>query len=249
MTPPPTSRPRLATKSASGAQLVADSGPGVRAVRLSIGGAQRLFAPEVLVVIGYAGRDRAAVQHHIDELAALGVPRPASIPLHMVFPPWLLSQTPSITVAGSQTSGEAEIVVVVDGDEAFVTVGSDHTDRALEAADIVASKGVCPKPVARSGWSAAEVGTCWEDLVLRSRIDGDVPYQDGSAATNLHPMELVAAIPWAGRPPDCFAAFTGTVPVIGGIRPSTGFRAELDGPGLPPIELSYRVETVPELTG
>ena len=178
-------------------------------MRLSISGIERAFAPAALVVIGYAGRDRAAVEHHIDELAALGVPRPASIPLFMVFSPALITQVPSIAVTGPNTSGEAEIVVVVDGDETFVTLGSDHTDRTLEAVDIVASKGVCPKPVARSGWPAAEVGDRWDDLVLHSRIDGDVPYQDGSASTNLHPLELVAAIPWAGSPPDCFVAFTG----------------------------------------
>ena len=218
-------------------------------MRLSIDGVERVFAPEALVLIGYAGRDRAAVEHHIDELASLGVPRPASIPLFMVFPPWLVSQEPSITVAGSHTSGEAEIVVVVDGDEAFVTVGSDHTDRALEAVDIVASKGVCPKPVAASGWAASAVGDRWENLSLRSRVDGGVVYQDGSAAANLPPMELVAAIGWAGPRPRCFVAFTGTVPVIGGIRPSAGFAAELSGPGLQPVELSYRTETVPGLAG
>ncbi len=218
-------------------------------MRLSIDGAERVLAPEVLVVIGYAGRDRAAVEHHIDELAELGVPRPASIPLFMVFPPWLVSQERSITVAGSESSGEVEIVVVVDGDEAFVTVGSDHTDRVLEAVDIVASKGVCPKPVATSGWPAAAVSGRWEDLTLSSRIDGGVVYQDGSAGSNLPPLELVAAIPWAGPRPRCFAAFTGTVPVIGDIRPSSSFAATLAGPGLPPLELSYRVETVPPLAG
>lgn len=201
------------------------------------------------MVIGYAGRDRAAVEHHIDELAELGVPRPAGIPLFMVFPPWLISQAPSITVASPESSGEAEIVVVVDGDEAFVTLGSDHTDRVLEAVDIVASKGVCPKPVATSGWPAAAVSGRWEDLTLSSRIDGGVVYQDGSAAANRPPLELVEAIPWAGPRPRCFAAFTGTVPVIGDIRPSSSFAAELAGPGLEPVELSYRVETVPALAG
>ncbi len=217
-------------------------------MRLSIDGTERVFAPEVLVVIGYAGRNRAAVEHHIDELAELGVPRPATIPLYIVFPPGLLSQEPSITVAGSQSSGEAEIVLVVDGDEVFVTVGSDHTDRVLEAVDIAASKAVCPKPVAASGWPAAAVSGRWEDLTLSSRIDGGVAYQDGSAGTNLPPLELVDSIPWAGRRPQCFVAFTGTVPVIGDIRPSARFHAELSGPGLTPLELSYRVETVPELT-
>ena len=218
-------------------------------MRLSIDGVERAFAPEALVVIGYAGRDRAAVEHHIDELAALGVARPPSIPRFMLFPPGLLAQEPSISVTGPNTSGEAEIVVVVDGDEAFVTVGSDHTDRDLEAVHMTASKAVCPKPVAASGWTAKAVGDRWEDLSLRSRIDGDAPYQDGSAATNLHPLELVAAIPWAGQPPRCFVAFTGTVPVIGDIRPSNSFYAELTGPGLPTVELGYQVETVPGLAG
>ena len=217
-------------------------------MRLSVDGVERVFAPEALVVIGYAGRNRAAVEHHIDELAELGVPRPASVPLFMVFPPWLLTQGPSITVAGSQSSGEAEIVLVGDGDEVFVTLGSDHTDRVLEAVDIAASKAVCPKPVATSGWPAAAVSSRWEDLTLSSRIDGGVVYQDGSAGANLPPLELVASIPWAGRRPRCFVAFTGTVPVIGDIRPSSSFAAELAGPGLEPVELSYRVETVPELT-
>jgi hypothetical protein len=214
-------------------------------MRLSVDGVERVLEPAALVVIGYAGRDRAAVEHHIDELAELGVPRPATIPLFMVFPPWLLSQEPSIAVAGSQTSGEAEIVLVVDGDETFVTVGSDHTDRALEAVDIVASKGVCPKPVGSSGWPAAAVAHRWEDLRLSSRIDGGVVYQDGSAGANLPPLELVASIPWSGERPRCFVAFTGTVPVIGDIRPSIEFTAELSAPGLESFQLSYRVETVP----
>ena len=215
-------------------------------MRLSIEGVERAFEPEALVVIGYAGRDRAAVEAHIDELADLGVPRPASIPLFMVFPPWLIMQEPSISVAGAASSGEAELVVVVDGDETFVTVGSDHTDRGLEAVDIVASKGVCPKPVASSGWTADAVDGCWDDLRLSSQIDGGVLYQDGSVAANLAPLDLVADIPWAGPGPRCFAAFTGTVAVIGGIRPSSSFRAELAGPGLTAIQLEYETRPIPE---
>ena len=146
--------------------VVPRSGPGgrrigERAVRLEVGGVERVFEPEVLVVIGYAGRDRAAVEAHIEELAEIGIPRPASIPLYMVFPPWLINQTPTVTVSGPETSGEAELVVVVDGDETFVTLGSDHTDRVLEAVDIVASKGICPKPVATAGWDASAVENRW----------------------------------------------------------------------------------------
>jgi len=39
------------------------------------------FEPTALVIAGWTGRDPAAVQHHIDELAALGVPAPSTVPL------------------------------------------------------------------------------------------------------------------------------------------------------------------------
>lgn len=40
------------------------------------------LAPTRLVVAGWTGRDRAAIEHHIDELARLGVPRPSTVPLY-----------------------------------------------------------------------------------------------------------------------------------------------------------------------
>ncbi len=36
---------------------------------------------ETLVIAGWAGRDEAAIQHHIHELAAIGVPPPSSVPV------------------------------------------------------------------------------------------------------------------------------------------------------------------------
>ncbi len=215
-------------------------------MRLLIDGKSREFNPEALVVIGYAGRDRAAVEAHIDELAELGVPRPPTIPFHMVFPPWLISQSDRVVVSGSETSGEAEVVLVVDGNDTFVTVGSDHTDRVLESVDIVASKGVCHKPVASSGWSLSDVSDNWDSPSLRSWIDNNVAYQDGPVSANIAPSELVSAISWHQRP-HCFVAFTGTVPVIGDIRPSKSFRAELSAPGLRAITLTYETDVVPGL--
>jgi len=155
------------------------SGEGSQ-MRLEIDGVQRVLRPEALVVIGYAGRDRAAVEAHISELAELGVPRPASVPLFMAFPPRLICQAPRVEAAGGHTSGEAEVVLAVDGDDVFVTVGSDHTDRALEAVDIVASKGVCPKPVAAKGWPAAALNGRWDGLRLRSRIDDGYRTRSGA---------------------------------------------------------------------
>jgi hypothetical protein len=37
--------------------------------------------PAMLIVAGWTGRDEAALRHHIEELAAIGVPRPSSVPV------------------------------------------------------------------------------------------------------------------------------------------------------------------------
>ncbi len=38
--------------------------------------------PRQLVIAGWTGRDAAAIEHHIEELEAIGVPRPSSVPLY-----------------------------------------------------------------------------------------------------------------------------------------------------------------------
>jgi len=39
------------------------------------------MTPEALIVAGWTGRDEATLNHHIEELAAIGVPRPSSVPV------------------------------------------------------------------------------------------------------------------------------------------------------------------------
>ncbi|MEC9166239.1 MAG: DUF2848 family protein, partial [Pseudomonadota bacterium] len=42
----------------------------------------RAFPIENLVIAGWTGRDAASVQHHVEELAELGVPGPSTVPLY-----------------------------------------------------------------------------------------------------------------------------------------------------------------------
>ncbi len=108
------------------------------------------------------------------------------MPFYWRFPGWLASTSGRVDVAGSGTSGEAELVLLVDGDEILVTVGSDHTDRRAEAIDIGLSKAICPKPVGRTAWRAEDIGDRWGELVLRSWItEGgvEVAYQEGPCSS------------------------------------------------------------------
>ncbi|MBK6613249.1 DUF2848 domain-containing protein [Ottowia sp.] len=200
---------------------------------LADGGSPRTldFEARRLVIAGWTGRDAAAIAHHIEELAALGVPAPSAVPLFYRVAINQLSQGDVVQVVGEDTSGEVEPLLFLHGGEWYVSIGSDHTDRALEAHSVALSKQICAKPVARSAWRLADVQDRWDALVLRSWIEEGGEwrlYQEGTLAALRPPADLLARCAAAGgEPAEGFAMTCGTVGAIGGIRPSARFRMEL----------------------
>ncbi|VVE90218.1 DUF2848 domain-containing protein [Pandoraea bronchicola] len=189
---------------------------------------------DTLIIAGWAGRDRDAVEHHIAELAALGVRRPSSTPCFYRLAPALLAQDDAIDVVGQTSSGEAECVLVRHGDDLLVSVGSDHTDREVEAYGVTVSKQVCAKPVARDAWRFADVAAHWDQLMLRSWVTHQGErrlYQEGTVAGLLSPWELMAKLGPDGLPAGA-AMFCGTLAAIGGVAGGEQFEIELHDPVL-----------------
>ena len=152
-----------------------------------------------LVIAGWAGRDAAAIEHHIEELAVLGIPRPSTTPLYYRVAAQTLTQDSRLTVLGPDSSGEVEPVIVAMADGLWVGVGSDHTDRKAEASGIALSKQLCGKPVGPQLWSYADVEGHWDQLVLRSwaTIDGErILYQDSPVSSLRAPREWGEDSPW-----------------------------------------------------
>lgn len=205
-----------------------------------------------LVVAGWAGRDRAAIEHHIAELAAIGVPRPSAVPLYYRVAENLMTQADRVQMLGSETSGEVETFVFSAGGEMYVSLASDHTDRKLETLGVALSKQICAKPLARSAWRFAEVAGHWDEMIIRSYIEENgtrVLYQEGALASLRPPLELIAGFTdGAERLPDGTGMICGTVGAIGGIRPAPVFAMELFDPVLGrTIEHAYRIEQLPEV--
>ena len=142
--------------------------------------------PQRFVIAGWTGRNAAAIEHHIEELAALGVPRPSTVPLYYRAGKESLSQAASIEVLGPDSSGEAEPVLFFAEGEWWLTVGSDHTDRQVESYSVAVSKQMCPKPIGTSAWRWSDIQDRQDEIVLESRIleDGEwVVYQQGTLAS------------------------------------------------------------------
>jgi Protein of unknown function (DUF2848) len=189
------------------------------------------FDVAALIVAGWTGRDEAALRHHIEELAAIGVPRPSSVPVFYRNSALNVTQASRLDVLGPDTSGEAEPVVVSHGGRLWLTVGSDHTDRKAETMGIALSKQLCAKPLGRELWLLDDLVDHWDQLRLRAfaTIDGRrVTYQEGTLAGMRTPAELIARLGSALAPGTVM--FCGTLAAIGGIRPASRFEVELEDP-------------------
>jgi hypothetical protein len=196
---------------------------------LHLDGRRTQVAIDTVIVAGWTGRDRAAVEEHIAELEALGVPRPSRVPVFYRVSASRLTTAATIE-STSASSGEVEPVLLHHDGAVWIGVGSDHTDREVETYGVAVSKQLCDKPVAPELWPYSQVAEHWDQLILRSWIDGDVLYQEGPLAGLMHPDDL---LPLAEpQPRDGTLMFCGTVAAIGGIRPGRAFRYELVDPVL-----------------
>lgn len=204
-----------------------------------------------LVIAGWAGRDLAAIEHHIEELFAIGVPRPSAVPLFYRGSQSLLTQEERIQVVGPDSSGEVETFVFAHDSELYVSIASDHTDRKLETHSVALSKQICSKPVALEAWRLADVIAYWDELIIRSFIEEngkEVLYQEGALASLRAPMELVRGFSGAEALADGTGMLCGTVGAIGGIRTAQTFTMELFDPRLNrAIRHRYVVDVLPEV--
>ncbi len=205
-----------------------------------------------LIIAGWAGRDMASIEHHIEELAALGISRPSAVPLYYRVSSNQLTQSNTVQVVGCESSGEVEAFIFEAEGELYVSIASDHTDRKLEAHSVAFSKQTCVKPVATAAWRLADVISYWDELIIRSSIVENgvsVLYQEGPLASLRTPQDLIARYTnGATMLPRGSGMTCGTVGAIGGIRPSTSFTMELFDPHRQcSLRHAYEVEILAEV--
>lgn len=204
-----------------------------------------------LVIAGWTGRDRAAVEKHIAELETLGVKRPATTPIFYRASVARLTIDEDIEALGDTSSGEVEFVLLRHAGRLWVGVGSDHTDREVEKYGVSVSKQMCDKPIAPEFWPCVEVAPHWDKLTLRAHIiekGRRTLYQEGSVEAMLDPLALIEQFAGKLGLAEGTLMFCGTLAAHGGVRASDLFEFELDDPVLGrKIQHRYRVHTLPVL--
>ncbi|MFT7574370.1 MAG: hypothetical protein ACI9XZ_000739 [Alphaproteobacteria bacterium] len=210
------------------------------------------FESSNLVLAGWTGRDRAAVEHHIEELKELGVAPPSSTPVYYRTGVELCIQSEHLQVLGPDTSGEVEYVLLSMDDGLWFTVGSDQTDRKAEAIGIALSKQLAAKPMAKTAWRVADFAEIWDALMIRSwaTINGEkVLYQEAPFGSILSPAELIRNYNGSDTLPVGTVMMSGTPAAIGGIRPAERFDIEIaDKLGTRRINHGYDIEVLPVIS-
>ena len=189
-----------------------------------------------LVIAGWTGRDTDALEKHIAELEAIGVPRPPTVPCFYRVSAALLTTSDVIQASGPDSSGEVEFVLYGSDQGMLIGVGSDHTDRRVETYDVTVSKQMCFKPVSASVWRLDDVLPHWDQLVLRSWavVHGERRlYQEGPVTVMRAPDDLISRWMGGGETlPAGAAMYCGTLAVHGGIAVAEKFELELSDPVL-----------------
>ncbi|TDD85919.1 DUF2848 family protein [Actinomadura rubrisoli] len=184
-------------------------------MRLHLNGDVLDCAPRHLIVAGYTGRDERATRAHIEELAAIGVPEPPTVPAFYRLDPALLTTEPAIAVDGGNTSGEVEPVLIRHRGRHYLGVGSDHTDRDIERADVGAAKAACPKPLGDRVVALPD-DTSWDAIRVESSVDGR-RYQSGRLSALRTPADLLGRLAGAlGDLDGDLVVFAGTLPLLDG---------------------------------
>ncbi len=219
-------------------------------LKLQLAGDKIDYVLDNIIIGGLTGIDVEAIEKHLDELAEIGVTRPSSIPLFFRAAADMVSTADNIQVLGEDTSGEAEFVLLGTEDGMLVGVGSDHTDRKVEAYSIAVSKQMCAKVIAPEVWRYDDVKDHFGQLNIRSWAfeNGEKRlYQECTAADFLAPDDVL--------PQCCDGAITlpagtlyygGTGAAIGGVKPADRFEYEIEDPVLGrTISHGYDVSPIP----
>lgn len=224
-------------------------------MKFTLSGQEIAFDITHCTVAGWTGRDAAAIQHHIDELAAIGVKPPSSVPLYYRTASGMVTQQDRIEVVGKGTSGEIEPFLIAQDGVLYLGLASDHTDRELEAHSVALSKQICEKPVAKEIWLFDEVQDHIEQIEMRSWIqekDGDdwVIYQEGTIASIRPLTDLIegSGLINAANAGQAAVMLCGTLGAKGGVRPAKRFKMALHDPVLGrTIEHAYTINELPEI--
>jgi Protein of unknown function (DUF2848) len=207
-----------------------------------------------LLNAGYAGRDQAEVASHIAELAALGVPAPATTPALYPISPYLAQQTDLVHVQHGRTSGEAEWALVIVEHDVLLTAACDHTDRDLEVHSVAWSKNAAPDVLGVRAWRLSDVADRLDDITLEAWVRNGADtqlIQRGTLGDLLAPKYWLDVLAERGGANPGTVLLSGTISMLGGVNQfADAWKVAMTDPATGDvIGVEYQTQRMPEPIG
>lgn len=202
-------------------------------------------------LFGWAGRNKEEVRKHAEELAEHGIRGPKNMPEHFICSPTVMTHEPTITCIGDKTCGEIEFFFFNREGKIYVGVGSEHTDRALEAVDMIKSKAICQKPMSSRLWRYEDIKDHWDKILLtawQSDENGnEVLYQNSPLAALLTLEQLIDEAKRIYENLEDVIVWSGTIPALNGLVYGNRFWGEMNDPILKrKLTFDYTINVVPD---
>jgi hypothetical protein len=165
----------------------------------------------------FSSRDLPGMRKQLDDMLARGITGATRTnPSIFRIGRYLLTQASEFEVQGTLTSGECEVVVIRDGKDIFVSVGSDHCDRELGKQYQDKPKQMCPHPIASAVWPYSEVRDHWDSLRVYSHVvvrGRTIPFQDTPISV-LVDLDFLLAMDAVKKLPDPMFLYCGSAPFL-----------------------------------
>lgn len=203
--------------------------------------------PEHVYVVGYSGSNKEKIYEHIKELEEqLNVAPPKKIPTIFEVSKEMLTQDKNLYFVGEKTSGECEFVIIMKNSKIYIGLGSDHSDRELEALSVPKAKQICLKPISSDIWEYDEIKDHFSQIKLSAKSDSE-DYQIGTLADIISVEEILKELNKSlGKVDNCII-YSGTVPLVSGYKYGKNFYLELNDQILGrKISFDYDINIVPD---
>ncbi|MGF6906715.1 DUF2848 family protein [Fusobacterium sp. PH5-44] len=204
--------------------------------------------PEHVYVVGYSGSNKEKIYEHIKELEEqLNVAPPKKIPTVFEVSKEILTQDKNLYFVCEKTSGECEFVIIIKNSKIYIGLGSDHSDRELEAISVPKAKQICLKPISYEIWEYEEIKDHFSKIKLSAKSDSK-DYQIGTLADIISVEEILDELKKSlGGPVDNCVIFSGTVPLVAGYEYGKNFYLELNDEILErKIAFDYDINVIPD---
>ena len=150
---------------------------------------------------------------------------------------------------GDMTCGEIEFFFFIREGVTYVGVGSEHTDRRLEAYDFTKSKAVCEKMMSSEVWKYEDVKDHWDQIQLTAwqiNEKGEkVLYQDSPLAALLTLEDLKKEAQALYGNLEGVMIWSGTIPTVNGLVYGSRFEGKMEDKVLGrKMEFAYDIKII-----